>query len=132
MTASGLQHTPCAHQDSVINPVFMKQYLIDELRPDEHLKIKKYLDEKYATTVFNGLHWIQLEQTQYTKIQTEHTECQPFYVALNLEPSLLTCELLVRTQNRLRCACMGYATEKQRNWLFRLVDDMFDQLKIKC
>ncbi len=108
----------------------MKQYLIDELRPDEHVKFKKYLDEKYATTVFDGLYWVPLEEAQYTKIQAEHTECQPFYVALNLEPSLLACELLVRTQNRVRCGCMGYATEKQRNWLFRLVDDMFDQLKI--
>jgi hypothetical protein len=109
----------------------MKQYLIDELRPDEHRKIKKYLDEKYAATVFDGLYWVPLDQAQYTKIQAEHTGCQPFYVALNLESSMLACELLVRTQNRLRCACMGYATEKQRNWLFRLVDDMFDQLRIK-
>ena len=109
----------------------MKQYLIDELRPDEHVKIKKHLDEKYATTVFDGLYWIPIGQTQYSRIQIEHTECQPFYVALNLEPNLLACELLVRTQNRVRCACMGYATENQRNWLFRLVDDMFDRLKIK-
>ena len=109
----------------------MKQYLIDELRPNEHEKIKRYLDEKYAATVFDGLYWVPLEQTQYTKVQTEHTECQPYYVALNLEQSFLACELLVRTKNRLRCACMGYASEKQRNWLFRLVDDMFDQLKIK-
>jgi hypothetical protein len=109
----------------------MKQYLIDELRPDDHRKIKKYLDKTYATTVFDGLYWLPLDQAQYTKIQTEHTECQPFYFALNLEPSLLACELLVRTQNRLRCACMGYAAENQRNWLYRLIDDMFDQLGIK-
>ena len=39
-------------------------------------------------------------------------------------------ELLVRTQNRIRCECIAYATDEQRNWLIRLVDDMLAQLGI--
>jgi hypothetical protein len=36
----------------------------------------------------------------------------------------------VRTQARIRCNCIGYATQKQFNWLIALIDDIIDQLKI--
>ena len=39
-------------------------------------------------------------------------------------------ELLVRTQNRVKCACMGYATEGQCTWLIRQMDEIFTQLEI--
>jgi len=65
------------------------------------------------------------------RFKKEHTECQPFYVAVDLETNLVAFELLVRTKNRMRCSCMGYATEKQRNWLMGFADAMFDNLGIK-
>ena len=109
----------------------MKQYLIDELRPAEHENLKKALDDKYGEPVFDGLYWIPLDPALYNNIQAEHVDCQPYYFALNLEPNSLACELLVRTQNRVRCNCISYASEGQRNWLIRLVDDLFDELEIK-
>ena len=75
--------------------------------------------------------WIQLDQNILTEIQMEHTSCQPFYFAVELEPDLITFELLIRTKKRIRCDCMGYATETQRNWLIRLADSIFDTLEIK-
>jgi hypothetical protein len=42
----------------------------------------------------------------------------------------LACELLVRTQNRVRCDCIGYATEEQFSWLIALIDDIFNRLQI--
>ncbi len=109
----------------------MKQYVIDELRIGDHEKIKSYLDENFGTSGVDGIYWLPVENRILTEIQAAHTDCSPFYFALSLEPNLLACELLVRTRNRIRCDCMSYATEEQRNWLIRFIDDIFEKLEIK-
>ncbi len=109
---------------------FMKQYVIDELRPKDYELMKAHMEENFRSSNVDGIYWIQIDQNILTEIQAEHTDCQPFYFAVDLEPKLITVELLVRTQKRMRCACMGYATETQRNWLIGLVDSIFDELKI--
>ena len=109
----------------------MKQYVIDELRLKDYELVKVYLEENFSSSDVDGVYWIQLDPSILTKIQVEHTGCQPFYFAVELEPNVITFELLIRTKNRIRCDCMGYATEKQRNWLIRLADSIFDTLEIK-
>ena len=109
----------------------MKQYVVDELRPADHEKLRQFLDKKYGKPVFEGLYWVPLDKNLYSPVQSEHEQCQPFYVALNLEPNLLAAELLVRTQERVRCDCIGYATDQQRDWLIELVDNLFAALEIK-
>ncbi len=113
------------------NFVFMKQYVIDELRPIDYKLVKAYLKKNFSSSDVDGIYWIQLDQNILTEIQVEHTSCQPFYFAVELEPNLITFELLIRTKKRIRCDCMGYATETQRNWLIRLADSIFDTLEIK-
>jgi len=113
------------------NFVFMKEYVIDELRPIDYKLVKAYLEENFSSSDVDGIYWIQLDQNILTEIQMEHTNCQPFYFAVELKPDLIIFELLIRTKKRIRCDCMGYATEKQRNWLIRLADSIFDTLEIK-
>ena len=108
----------------------MKQYAIDELRPDDHKKLKAYLDEYFNSSEIDGIYWLPLEQKDLTEVQAEHTDCQPFYFAIELKPDILSCELLIRTKNRVRCDCISYATSQQISWLVRLVDGMFDKLEI--
>ena len=38
--------------------------------------------------------------------------------------------MLVRTKNRIRCACMGYASKDQRIWIMDVVDAIFEKLDI--
>jgi hypothetical protein len=111
--------------------IIMKQYVIDELRPKDYEMIKAFMDENFGSSNVDGVYWLQLDHNILTPVQKEHTECQPFYVAVDLESNLVAFELLVRTKNRMRCSCMGYATEKQRNWLMGFADAMFDKLGIK-
>jgi hypothetical protein len=108
----------------------MKQYVIDELRRKDYELIKAYLEENFLSSDVDGIYWIRLDREILTEIQKEHADCQPFYVAVDLKPNLITFEMLIRTQNRIRCGCMGYATDTQRNWLIRLADAMFDKLGI--
>ncbi len=109
----------------------MKQYVIDEFRFGEYEKIKAYLDMNFDTSGMDGLYWITLDEDMLTDVQKEHVECKPFYFSVELEENRMSCELLVRTKNRIRCNCICYATEPQRNWLIRRMDAMFDDLNIQ-
>lgn len=109
----------------------MKQYVVDELRLTDFKKIKTYLDTNFESSDIDNLYWIPLEKNILTDDQKAHTQCHPFYFAVDVLPERLSCELLVRTRNRVRCSCMRYATEKQRNWFISLVDTIFDELAIK-
>ncbi|MFO7667319.1 MAG: hypothetical protein R6V76_11910 [Desulfobacterales bacterium] len=108
----------------------MKQYIIDELRYNDYEKVKLYLDENLGTSEVDGIYWLPIEIELLTNEQASHKECLPLYFVLDLRPERVTCELLVRTKNKIKCNCINYATEKQRNWLIRYTDDMLKQLEI--
>jgi hypothetical protein len=42
----------------------------------------------------------------------------------------MVCEFLVRSPKRIRCDCIAYATEAQRNWLIDVVDAMLEAVGI--
>lgn len=108
----------------------MKQYVIDELRPEDAQQLKNYFSELHGPAIFDNIYWIPLDPELYSELQKMHTECHPFYFAVELKPDALCCELLVRTNNRIRCDCIAPATQEQRNWLIDLIDGIFDRLKI--
>ncbi len=108
----------------------MKQYVIDELSNNDFEKIKKYLEDNFKDNAMGGLYWIPLHENVFRDIQKAHTDCRPFYFALELLPDKLSCELLVRTKGRMRCDCMKYADESQRNWIMAFIDSIFERLEI--
>jgi hypothetical protein len=73
---------------------------------------------------------VPLDAGVLTEIQSEHSDCQPFYFAIALEKDRLAIEMLVRTKNRIRCACIGYASNDQRMWIMDVVDAIFEALDI--
>ena len=109
----------------------MKQYVIDELRPDDYKKIKDYLEEHFGPSTVDGIYWIPLDEDLLSEVQAEHAECRPFYFAIDLEPNLMACEFLIRTRTKVRCSCIRYATERQRNWIVQFADTVFENLMIK-
>jgi hypothetical protein len=111
-------HAACVLQQSVIILYSMKQYVIDELRAADYQALKTYLNEQYGSAALD-------------EIQLAHTECRPQCFAVDLDDNRLACEFLVRSKSRVRCDCMDYATENQRNWLIGLIDSIFDRLQIK-
>lgn len=108
----------------------MKQYVIDELRLEDYEKLKAYLAETFQGDVVQGIYWIPIDPERLSDTQAAHADCQPFFFALELQPSQLACELLVRTKSRIRCNCIGYATQKQRDWLIDSVDAVVEKLGI--
>ncbi|MBI9082906.1 MAG: hypothetical protein JEZ11_04865 [Desulfobacterales bacterium] len=108
----------------------MKQYVIDELRPSDHETLKAYLDGHLESTGVSGLYHLRLPEDLLTDIQKAHDRCQPLYLALELGPDALACELLVRTDSCVRCDCMGYATPEQCKWAMETVDAVLDKLSL--
>jgi hypothetical protein len=108
----------------------MKQYRIDELRPRDYEDVKVYLEDHYGTSHMEGVYWIPLDTDLLDDVQAAHSDCQPFYFAAVLEPTVLSFELLIRTRNRVRCDCIHYANEAQREYIIALADAIFEELKI--
>lgn len=109
----------------------MRQYLIDEISPDDYTKIKAYLDKYYLEGSMNGVYWVCLDSTLLTALQSRHQACQPFYYAVVIEPDSIACELLIRTKNRLNCECIQYADLAQRNCIIQCMDTMIEGLGIR-
>lgn len=109
----------------------MKQYVIDEIRFHDYEKLKAYFDKNVGVSSMEGVYWIELNEDMLTDVQKAHTDCKPFYMAIELEETRLSGELLVRTQNRIRCDCIHYATPEQRNYFIAVIDAIFEKLKIK-
>jgi hypothetical protein len=108
----------------------MKQYVIDEIRPQDFQKVKDYLDETLGDSGVDGLYWLPVEEAFHSEVQKRHGTCAPFFIALELGPDRLAGELLVRTRSRLRCDCIHYADPRQRDWLIQTVDAIFEKLGI--
>jgi len=109
----------------------MKQYVIDGLRLEEYHKLKAYLDQYLTPSPLVGVYWFELDQDILTPLQKDHGECRPHVFALMLEETYLSCEFLVRVENKIKCDCMGYATKEQRNWLMDQVDAILEKLGIR-
>ena len=108
----------------------MKQYVIDDIRLQDHQKLKTFLDNAYGESGLDGLYWVPLDERLFSDVQAAHRECAPFFMALELMPDSLAGELLVRTRSRVRCDCIHYADQRQRDWLIQTVDAIFDNLGI--
>ena len=108
----------------------MKQYVIDEIRPADYDKLKAYLDDAFGREAMDGLYWMPLDSDLLSDVQRSHPACAPFYLALELGEDRLTGELLVRTHQRVRCDCIGYADARQRDWLIGRMDAIFEKLGI--
>ena len=108
----------------------MKQYVVDELRPEDYEALKKYLDEEFGPAEMDGIYWIPVAAELLADTQIQHEQCRPHFLALDLDQSRIACELLVRSKARVRCDCIQYANEQQRNWLINLIDDIFDRLGV--
>ncbi len=68
----------------------MKQYVIDELRLEDWEKIKSLMDDNYGPSKMGSIYWIHLDGDILTDVQAGHTDCRPFYFALELEPEKIS------------------------------------------
>jgi hypothetical protein len=107
--------------------IFMKQYQIDQIRLEDYSKIKEYMDQHHGPSELGSIYWIPLPEHLYDDIQSKHSTCHPLYFVIDLQETCLTCELLIRTKNKIRCDCIKYAHNEQRDYLITFVDYIFER-----
>ena len=109
----------------------MKQYTIDELREVDYQKIKNYFDKNLSFSKIEGIYHLILPPSLLNKIQKKHKSCAPFYFAIHLTESVINAELLVRAKKKMRCNCIEYANEIQREFLINYIDSILIKLNIE-
>ncbi len=67
----------------------MKQYVIDGLRPQDHDRLKAYLDEHVQAAGIVGIYWLPLDDSVLSPVQCNHRDCGPHVFALKLERKFL-------------------------------------------
>lgn len=108
----------------------MRQFLIDELRPQEVERIRGYLHRHCEGSELDQLFWLRIPDDLISEAQAGHVQCAPFYFAVELGRNWVKLELLVRTRSRLRCSCIRYASPEQREFLLHFADAMVEELQI--
>lgn len=108
----------------------MRSLVFDELLPKDLERLAQHLGEICEPSQMEGVYWLHLPPDLLTPDQSEHAACGPHRVALVLEEDSLRLEFLVRAQNSLRCACTGYATSAQRQFLIGFMDRLVAELNL--
>ena len=84
----------------------MKQYVIDQLRESDYYRITDYLKENLEGMALDGIYWMDLPENLYGETQLQHTQCRPFYFAVNLNRTQIAFEWLIRSRQTLHCSCL--------------------------
>lgn len=110
----------------------MRQLVIDELRADEKARIEEFLCRHAEPGSMAGIFWLPVPPALWGEGQEGHTDCAPFYFAVEVGETAVAFELLVRTQTTLHCSCIGYATDAQRDYLLGFIDRMLIEQEIRA
>lgn len=115
----------------MVGSAAMKQYVIDEMNPQDSKALGDYLKRHSQPAGVDGLYWLPIAEGLLSPEQHSHDDCKPFAFALELLPDRLVCELLVRTRSRVRCSCITYASREQREWLIETIDAILSKLGVE-
>lgn len=109
----------------------MRQILVDELRREELVKIEDHLKRTTEPGPVAGIFWLPVPPDLWGASQQGHSECGPFYFAIEVQPTAVSFELLVRSQSNLHCSCIAYASPAQRDFLLRFMDRLLEAEQIR-
>lgn len=111
----------------------MRSYLIEDFYPEHLQKVTAALSDKGYSGSLDGVFYLPVPQELLTDVQREHAgECGPHIFVLEAveDAGVLKLELLVRAKNKLRCECVMYATQAQREYIISFLDDFIRHLDI--
>ncbi len=109
----------------------MRQYVVDELRPQEVERIRRYVEDTCEPAGIGGIYWLRMPEDLLSPTQYEHKPCQPHCSAIEIGDRYIKFEMLVRSRMKIRCQCVQMATLQQRNFILAFADKMLDELAIK-
>ncbi len=108
----------------------MRQYVVDELRKNEIERAEQYLSNKCDEGGVNRLYWLQIPDELLSETQLEHRDCAPFCAGIEVTEDSVVFEMLVRSRQKLRCSCIAYASEEQRQFIMNFADRLLRETDI--
>lgn len=110
----------------------MRTYVIDELSAEDIRKVRAALVNRGLAQPIDDLFWIEVPRELLAERQREHfSSCAPFLFSLETnEDGWIKLELLLRSRECIRCACIAYADESQRAFAMNYVDNLLRELDI--
>ncbi len=110
----------------------MRSYFIEGLDESELKKVESLLTEMQLQGSMPGLFWLPIPSSMHTPLQEEHAkECGPYVMGFEIQHNAVQLELLVRAQNALHCACVGYASPELQMHMMRYVEELLEKLSIR-
>jgi hypothetical protein len=109
----------------------MRQYQLDEISRNDIPRVREYLDEHAIAAGVADIWWVDLQEDLLSPEQFDHRDCRPFRFAVELGDDFVRFELLIRSRQTMRCACIGYATRQQRDFILAFTDRLVEDLALK-
>jgi hypothetical protein len=109
----------------------MRQYQLDEIAKPDIPRIREYLNDHAEAARLNDIWWVDVPEDLLSPEQFEHRDCRPFRFAVELGDDFVRLEFLIRSQQTMRCACIGYATRQQRDFILAFADRLVEDLALR-
>ena len=109
----------------------MRQYQLDEIRRNDIPRVRDYLQDHALAASIEGIWWVDIPEDLLSPEQFAHPDCRPFRFAVELGDDFVRFEFLIRSRETMRCACIGYATRPQRNFILAFADRLVEDLALQ-
>ncbi|MFP4168025.1 MAG: hypothetical protein ACLFSY_04150 [Desulfonatronovibrionaceae bacterium] len=111
----------------------MRCYLVDEIRPEDIRKLEDRLSEMQLEGGLPGVYKLPVPERMLSAKRREHADtCAPYYMAMEVEGESIKLEFLVRSEEKMRCQCVGYATPELQAHMMQYIDGLLFELGIKA
>jgi hypothetical protein len=109
----------------------MKYYLIDEIPVTDMERLSGFLRDNAVASGLDRVFWVNIPADCLNETQCSHTDCHPYFFAVELGADYLKAEFFVRTLKGFNCTCKGFPDDAQARFIMGFVDEMINKLKIR-
>ncbi|MFA5110666.1 MAG: hypothetical protein WC443_04595 [Desulfobaccales bacterium] len=109
----------------------MRHYTLDEIVRNDMPRVREYLHEHAIAARLEDIWWVDLPEDLLSPEQFSHPNCRPFRFAVEVGDDFVRFEFLIRTEQSMRCTCIGYATRAQRDFILAFADRLVEELALR-
>jgi hypothetical protein len=109
----------------------MRHYMLDEIMRNDIPRVREYLKEHAIAARLEDIWWVDLPEDLLSPGQFSHAECRPFRFAVEVGDNFVRFEFLIRSQQKMRCTCIDYATRQQRDFILSFADRLVEDLALR-
>ncbi len=109
----------------------MRQYMLDEIVRQDMPRVREYLHQHAIAARLEDIWWVDLPEDLLSPEQFAHQNCRPFRFAVEVGDDFVRFECLIRSDQKMRCSCIGYATRPQRDFILAFADRLVEELGLR-